>query len=102
VSLDLADHLAQRAGGQQAGSRIGTADRLRADAELAAYARGTSVADPGAGVDDETDADADAGGDADAGADAGGDGAPAATPAATPEDLRLLAQVIVQYLDPEA
>uniref|UniRef100_UPI0004933368 HNH endonuclease signature motif containing protein n=4 Tax=unclassified Microbacterium TaxID=2609290 RepID=UPI0004933368 len=86
---------------EQAGSRIGTADRLRADAELAAYARGTSVADPGAGVDDETDADADAGGDADAGADAGGDGAPAATPAATPEDLRLLAQVIVQYLDPD-
>ncbi|WP_262003898.1 13E12 repeat family protein, partial [Microbacterium sp. Mcb102] len=70
---------------EQAGSRIGTADRLRADAELAAYARGFAAAD--------TDTDA----GADAGADAGGE----VGPAATPEDLRLLAQVIVQYLDPD-
>ncbi|WP_372468826.1 DUF222 domain-containing protein [Microbacterium maritypicum] len=68
---------------EQAGSRVGTADRLRADAELAAYARGTSVADPDAGADAEPDAGGDVG------------------PAATPEDLRLLAQVIVQYLDPD-
>lgn len=62
---------------EQAGSRVGTADRLRADAELAAYARGFA----------EPDAEPDAGGDV--------------APAATPEDLRLLAQVIVQYLDPD-
>ncbi|WP_205829098.1 HNH endonuclease signature motif containing protein, partial [Microbacterium sp. B19(2022)] len=62
---------------EQAGSRIGTADRLRADAELAAYARGFA--------------------DADAEPDAGGE----VGPAATAEDLRLLAQVIVQYLDPD-
>ncbi|MFB8189852.1 DUF222 domain-containing protein [Microbacterium sp. NPDC055988] len=69
---------------EQAGSRIGTVDRLRADAELAAYARGIAVAD----ADTESDADADAGADD-------------TVPAATPEDLRLLAQVIVQYLDPD-
>lgn len=59
---------------EQAGPRVGVADRLRADAELAALARGyeTIVAD-----------------------------VPAAEPAppAMPEDLRVLAQVIVTYLD---
>ena len=69
---------------EQAGSRIGTVDRLRADAELAAYARG--IADPGT----ESDADTDA-----------GTGIGGVAPVATPEDLRLLAQVIVQYLDPD-
>ena len=58
---------------EQAGPRVGMAERLRADAELAALARGH-------------DADADV---------------PAADPApsAMPEDLKVLAQVIVTYLD---
>ncbi|PVE98620.1 HNH endonuclease signature motif containing protein [Microbacterium sp. TPD7012] len=68
---------------EQAGRRIGPEDRLRADAELAAFARGFAA-------DTDTDADADA--DAD---DAD------AAPPATPEDLRLLAKVIVTYLDPD-
>lgn len=59
---------------EQAGRRIGPEDRLRADAELAAFARGFAA-------------------DADAEADA--------APPATPEDLRLLAKVIVTYLDPD-
>jgi hypothetical protein len=67
---------------EQAGARVGTADRLLADAELAAYARGCAIAD--------TDTDTDA-----------GDGRADAAPPATPEDLRILAQVIVQYLDPD-
>lgn len=61
---------------EQAGPRVGTEDRLRADAELASYARGMM------------------------GANAGSD-AMAAGPAPTPEDLRVLAQVIVAYLDPD-
>ncbi|MFJ2552359.1 DUF222 domain-containing protein, partial [Microbacterium sp. NPDC087591] len=65
---------------EQARGRVGAADRLRADAELAAYARGWDIA--------ETDADADA------------DHGPAAPPA-TPEDLRILAQRIVMFLDPD-
>ena len=77
---------------EQAGARVGTADRWRADAELAAHARGYAVADTGAAVSDVADADA---GDADA------DGQDDAAPPATPEDLRVLAQVIVQYLDPD-
>ncbi|WP_336642263.1 DUF222 domain-containing protein, partial [Microbacterium sp. USHLN272] len=63
---------------EQAGARIGSADRLRADAELAEYARGLVAVD---------------GADADAGADAG--------PPATPEDVKLLSRVIVTYLDPD-
>lgn len=59
---------------ERAGSRIGTADRLRADADLAGFARGCPRAD----------ADADAADTA---------------PPATPEDLRLLAQAIAAYLD---
>ena len=71
---------------EQARGRIGAADRLRADAELAAYARGF----------------ADAGSDADVDADAGVViDAPEAGPAATPEDLRVLAQRIVMFLDPD-
>lgn len=69
---------------EHAGPRIGAADRLRADAELAACARGTVRTD----ADTEADADADA------------DTAPAG-PMPTPEDLRVLAQVIVAYLDPD-
>ncbi|GGM48038.1 HNH endonuclease signature motif containing protein [Microbacterium saperdae] len=60
---------------EQARGRVGAADRVRADAELAAYAQGVA----------ESDADADA--------DAG--------PGATPEDLRVLAQRIVMFLDPD-
>ncbi|WP_350352907.1 DUF222 domain-containing protein [Microbacterium sp. A8/3-1] len=66
---------------EQAGPRIGAEDRLRADAELAAYARGRLGADA---------ADEDSSEDAMAGA-----------PAPTAEDLRTLAQVIVAYLDPD-
>ncbi|WP_270530240.1 DUF222 domain-containing protein, partial [Microbacterium algeriense] len=86
---------------EQAGARVGTADRLRADAELAAYARGCAGDGDGdgntpgdAGVDEEVDTSAANPDMADAGnRDAG--------PAATPEDLRLLSRVIVQYLDPD-
>ncbi|PQZ53040.1 MULTISPECIES: HNH endonuclease signature motif containing protein, partial [unclassified Microbacterium] len=78
---------------EQAGSRVGTADRLLADAELAAYARGIPAAGTTAGPD------TDAGSGADDGSDAGVECGVA--PAATPEDLRILAQVIVQYLDPD-
>ncbi|MFK3676246.1 DUF222 domain-containing protein [Microbacterium sp. NPDC090218] len=62
---------------ERAGGRVGTQDRWRADAELAAHARGITVS----------------GEDACAGVDS--------APPATPEDLRILAQVIVQYLDPD-
>lgn len=58
----------------QAGSRVKTADRLPADAELAAYTRGIPVADAVTRV--------------------------GVVPAAMPEDLRILAQTIVQYLGP--
>ena len=86
---------------EQAGARVGTADRLRADAELAAYARGCAGDGDGdgntpgdAGVDEEVDTSAANPDMADAGnRDAG--------PAATPEDLRLLSRVIVRYLDPD-
>ncbi len=70
---------------ERAGARVGTADRLRADAELAAYARGLPAAEQRA--DDQ--------GGAESGVDDG------TAPPATPEDLRVLAQVIVQYLDPD-
>lgn len=72
---------------EHAAVRVGTADRLLADAELAAYARGCAVAAQGA--DDGRRADADAAVDGEE------------APPATPEDLRTLAQVIVQYLDPD-
>jgi hypothetical protein len=71
---------------EQAGSRVGTADRLLADAELAAYARGIPTAGPAAGPDADADAEADADEGSDAGVECG------VAPAATPEDLRILAQ----------
>ncbi|GGM43834.1 HNH endonuclease signature motif containing protein [Microbacterium saperdae] len=71
---------------EQARGRVGAADRARADAELAGYARGWGVSET------EVDGDADTEGDAD-GLEAG--------PAATPEDLRVLAQRIVMFLDPD-
>ena len=64
---------------ERAGARIGTEDRLRADADLAGFARGCIATDDG--LD----------GDAEGGADV--------APPATPEDLRLLAQAIAAYLD---
>ncbi|MHC9044919.1 HNH endonuclease signature motif containing protein [Microbacterium saperdae] len=75
---------------EQARGRVGAADRVRADAELAGYARGWGVAETGveSGVDVGPDADADA-------------GEPGVGPAATPEDLRVLAQRIVMFLDPD-
>ncbi|MFJ6532712.1 DUF222 domain-containing protein [Microbacterium sp. NPDC091662] len=72
---------------EQAGLRVGTTHRLLADGELAAYARGIPVA--GAGAEDSP------GGDSGGGVEGG------TAPVATPEDLRILAQVIVQYLDPD-
>jgi len=73
---------------EQAGARVGTADRLRADVELAAYARGCAG-----------DGDGDVAGEQPAADEQGRAGE--AGPAATPEDLRLLSRVIVQYLDPD-
>ncbi|MFF7291814.1 DUF222 domain-containing protein [Microbacterium sp. NPDC008134] len=73
---------------EQAGPRIGAADRMRADAELAEYARGLIAVD-----DTDTDAATDVGADADR--------APESGPPATPEDLKLLSRVIVTYLDPD-
>lgn len=57
----------------QAGRRVSEEDRVRADAELADLARGCAATDTHGGQ----------------------------APPATPEDLRLLAQVIVAYLDPD-
>ncbi|WP_223626353.1 HNH endonuclease signature motif containing protein [Microbacterium sp. EST19A] len=68
----------------RAGRRISPEDRLRADEVLAGFARGLIA------VDHEADADADA------------DVADQDTaPPATPEDLRVRAQLIVAYLDPD-
>jgi hypothetical protein len=67
---------------EQAGPRVGAADRWAADAELAGYARGLAAVDAA---------------DADAPEAREGD----AAPPATPEDLRFLAQAIVAYLDPD-
>ncbi|MFK0403298.1 DUF222 domain-containing protein [Microbacterium sp. NPDC090225] len=78
---------------EQAGPRIGAANRVRADAELAEYARGLADGD-GDGGDD---GDSDESGDADAGTEHRVEGGPSATP----EDLRLLSRVIVTYLDPD-
>ncbi|MFK0403403.1 DUF222 domain-containing protein [Microbacterium sp. NPDC090225] len=77
-AVGIAGLLAATGPVEQAGPRIGAADRLRADAELAEYARGLVAVD---------------GSDVDAAADAG--------PPATPEDLKLLSRVIVTYLDPD-
>ncbi|MFF3028760.1 DUF222 domain-containing protein [Microbacterium sp. NPDC057944] len=59
---------------EQAGDRIGAADRLRADAELADQARGIVRED---------------------------DGRTTAVPPATPDDLRQYSQLIALYLDPD-
>jgi hypothetical protein len=93
-TVGLAGLLAATGPVEQAAARIGVADRLAADAELAAYARGWGAVE---GDDADADADADAEMDADADADRGGE----AGPAATPEDLKFLAQAIVTYLDPD-
>ena len=79
---------------EQAGTRVGTGDRLLADAELAACARGIPALD----LDEDGNEDGDT--DADGDTEDRAAGADTATPA-TPEDLRVLAQVIVQYLDPD-
>ena len=86
-ALGVAGLLAAIGPVEQAGIRVGTADRLLADGELAAYSRGIPAA--GAGAQDVPGADSGAGVEGDS------------APAATPEDLRILAQVIVQYLDPD-
>ena len=77
---------------EQAGRRISPEDRLRADEILADFARGLLAVDDDTAVDTDADADAD-----DAGASSDADVAPPATP----EDLRLRAQLIVAYLDPD-
>lgn len=74
---------------EQAGHRVGTEDRLRAYTELAAFARGIPAAEVEVGAEGSAESSAESG-DADDTA-----------PSATPEDLRVLAQVIVQYLDPD-
>ncbi|WP_336642241.1 DUF222 domain-containing protein, partial [Microbacterium sp. USHLN272] len=79
---------------EQAGVRIGVADRLHADAELAEYARGLVAVES---ADGAADTDADGCGDANAGPGRGLE----AGPPATPEDLKLLSRVIVTYLDPD-
>lgn len=68
---------------EQAGARIGDVDRLRADAELAAHARG------------------EVSGDEDAADHVPGDSASGRGPSATPEDLGILSRAIVTYLDPD-
>ncbi|WP_341978119.1 HNH endonuclease [Microbacterium sp. LTA6] len=65
---------------EQAGRRVGCEDRVRADAQLAAFARGCAIADA-----DATTAES-----------IGESGPPA-----TPDDLRLFSQVIATYLDPD-
>jgi hypothetical protein len=80
-TIGIAGLLAATGPVEQAGPRVGTADRLRADAELAGYARGCDAAAEGSGRDDVGSADV--------------------APPATPEDLRILAQTIVAYLDPD-
>ncbi|HWS50718.1 MAG TPA: hypothetical protein VN241_06880, partial [Microbacterium sp.] len=61
---------------EQAGPRVGGADRLRADSQLASFARGHEA--------ERADGDV---------------SVTEAAPPALPEDLRVLAQVIVTYLD---
>ncbi|MBQ3360217.1 MAG: DUF222 domain-containing protein [Microbacterium sp.] len=80
-AVGIAGLLAATGPVEQAGPRIGAADRLRADVELAEYARGLVAV---------TDSDEE---DSDRRLEAG--------PPATPEDLKLLSRVIVTYLDPD-
>ncbi|WP_146008140.1 HNH endonuclease signature motif containing protein [Microbacterium aurantiacum] len=67
----------------QAGRRVGCEDRLRADAQLAAFARGCAVTDLATE------------------AEVAGELVEVSGPPATPDDLRLFAQVIATYLDPD-
>jgi hypothetical protein len=76
-----------------AGRRVSPEQRLQADGLLAAFARGFAADD----IDVDDDPSADAPDDADADSGAGADEAPAATP----EDLRVRAQLILAYLDPD-
>lgn len=64
---------------EQAGPRVRLADRWEADAYLAEVARGEESGDGAENSDDESETG----------------------PAPTPEDLRVRAQLIVQYLDPD-
>ncbi|WP_226531304.1 HNH endonuclease signature motif containing protein [Microbacterium paraoxydans] len=80
-AIGIAGLLAATAPIEQAGDRIGVADRLAADAAMADFARGHPAAD--------ADADAEAGAERD----------PA--PPATPDDLRQFAQVLAMTLDPD-
>ncbi len=72
----------------QAGRRVGTEERWRADAQLAAFARGCAIADLAGVVEVEDDVSA-------------ADRIEVSGPSATPDDLRLFAQVIATYLDPD-
>ena len=82
-AVGVAGWLAATGPVEQAGSRIGAADRLLAGAELAGYARGLVAVD-------ETEADADSIAYVDADADRSLD----AGPPATPEDLKLSSRVL--------
>ncbi|MGN7964463.1 DUF222 domain-containing protein [Microbacterium sp. 22179] len=86
---------------EQAGARIGAADRLRADVELAEYARGLVAVEGDGSGSAEGDGEVDAGEGADSGGDPGTEHRGDSAPPATPEDLRLLSRVIVTYLDPD-
>ncbi|WP_102192448.1 HNH endonuclease signature motif containing protein [Microbacterium aurantiacum] len=100
-TIGIAGLLAATGPIDRAGVRIGLADRLRADAELAHQARGYALAL--AGVDADVDVDADAWvAEPVEGSD------PAETtvsdyvaPPATPEDLKQFAQLVAMYLDPD-
>lgn len=74
---------------EQAGDRIAPDDRLRADAELAAQARGLST----------TSADADTA--PLPSREPGGHSLESPAPPATPDDLRQLAHLMAMYLDPD-
>lgn len=78
---------------EQAGPRVRLADRWEADAYLAAVARGEES-------DDDVDEDND-GGEGQGQATPRGRAGRETGPAPTPEDLRVRAQLIVQYLDPD-
>lgn len=97
---------------EQAGARVSISDRWAADAQLAAYARGLDAVDAEGDAAAPTE-DGDGAVLAESDVVMGRDGVDEGTaedsptgrrdagPSATPEDLRVLAQVIVQYLDPD-
>ncbi|MGO4489644.1 DUF222 domain-containing protein [Microbacterium sp. 2RAF4] len=90
---------------EQAGPRVRGADRWEADARLAQVACGQESCD-GESSDDDRNSDGDENSD-DENGDENGDDTLATRdgygigPAPTPEDLRVRAQMIVQYLDPD-